>query len=92
MIVVSVKVNVEAERQQAFVERFKQVCDTERNSSGCIDYAMYQDPFDSAVFFIFEKWRTKEDFEQHVKRSPFAAFLDCIVSAEVYQAKPVQES
>ena len=90
MLIVTAKVNVPVERQQAFIDRFKSVREKEQSSQGCIAYQVYQDPTSTDAFFVYEAWENQKDFDLHVERAPFEGFLDCVESIELFEANKLE--
>jgi quinol monooxygenase YgiN len=49
-----------------------------RKEDGCIDYTLYQDNKDPAVFVLHENWKSKDDLEKHMNTAHFISLVAAI--------------
>jgi len=65
------KLYVMEDKNNEFLEVFKGMIEPTQKEKGYIEYEMYQDEEDPALFIVLEKWKTKEDFDSHLKSKHF---------------------
>ena len=65
------KIYVMEDRVEEFLEIFKGMIEPTQKENGYIEYEMYQDEENPALFIVLEKWETKEDFDNHLQSEHF---------------------
>lgn len=65
------KIYVKEEQINEFVEVFKGMIEPTKKEKGYIQYEMYQDEENPALLIVLEQWKTKEDFDNHLKSEHF---------------------
>lgn len=65
------KLYVMEDRINEFLEIFKGMIEPTQKEKGYIEYEMYQDEEDLALFIVLEKWKSREDFDNHLKSKHF---------------------
>lgn len=49
-----------------------------RKEDGCIEYKLYQDNDNSAVFVFYENWESADHLEKHMNTAHFKGFVAAI--------------
>ncbi len=66
-----VKMQFKSERVDEFVQHFDSVKEKVRNQPGCRSVVLYQDKFESNVFFTYSLWENESDLESYRKSDFF---------------------
>lgn len=80
MIIVTVDINIKADKASEFIEKFQKIVPTVKQEKGCIKYHIYQDPRKKDQLFIFEKWDSKEDLDAHLEKDHMKVFFSEVES------------
>jgi len=61
------RLSVKAENVEEFRQIVKGLPEKVRQEPGCLEYAFYQSRKDPSLFSSFERWKSREDFDMHMK-------------------------
>lgn len=67
------KLEVQREHINQVIEVFKKLVNETRKEFGCLQYDLHQEVHDPATLIFFEKWRTMDDLNKHLKTAHFIA-------------------
>lgn len=70
-----VPIKIKPQAIPQFIATYKKCADESFKELGCIDYTLYQSPFDSTLFFLNETWINKEAHIQHMKTAHFDEYI-----------------
>lgn len=59
-----------------FIKSAQWIIDNTHKEEGCIEYTLYQDPYNRSNFFFFEKYRDQAAIDFHFAASYFKEFGD----------------
>jgi len=65
------KLVVQREQVHKVIEEFKELVNQTRKEIGCLQYELHQEVHDPATLIFFEKWRTMDDLNKHLKTEHF---------------------
>jgi len=65
------KLYVQPGKSIEFIEIFKKMIGPTKKEKGCLQYEMYQDEDNETLFIVLERWKLKEDFDNHLKSAHF---------------------
>jgi heme-degrading monooxygenase HmoA len=86
MFVRIVKMSFHEEHIPAFLENFELMKNKIRNSEGNRFLELYQDKYDSGIFFTYSYWETEEDLENYRKSELF--YDVWTFTKKLFNAKP----
>ena len=46
-----------------------------RNEAGCVQYDLHQDNENPAIFLFYERWESREIWQEHMNSAHFAEFM-----------------
>ncbi len=75
MIIVTAKVQVTEENQEAFRTLVASFENQIRQDEGCISAQVFQDCEEKGTYLFYEKWATQEDWQEHMQTSHVQEFL-----------------
>lgn len=52
--------------------------DPTRNDKGCLQYDLHQDNENPAVFMFYEKWESREIWQEHMKNQHLAEYMKAV--------------
>ncbi|WP_416706401.1 putative quinol monooxygenase [Acinetobacter sp. 197] len=55
------------------IDAFKVLVNMTRKENGCLQYELHQEIYNPSTLIFFEKWKTMEDLEDHLKTVHFIA-------------------
>jgi quinol monooxygenase YgiN len=76
-------------QEQALIEGLRPTIEQSHQEEGCLAYALHRDTMDSSRFALVERWRSREDLEEHLQKPYVAALAG--VAGEIL-AEPAQVS
>jgi len=59
-------------------EALKLIAPTRNDDEGCLQYELYQDNSDPALFYFLEKWRSDSLLDKHLETPHLRAFVDAV--------------
>ncbi len=62
--------------EEEFIKSAQWIIDNTHKEEGCIEYTLYQDPYNRSNFFFFEKYRDQAAIDFHFAASYFKEFGD----------------
>ncbi len=65
------KLYVMEDKIDEFLEVFKGMIEPTKKERGYIEYEMYQDEEDPSLLIVLEKWKSREDFDNHLESKHF---------------------
>jgi quinol monooxygenase YgiN len=75
MMTATMRMTVKPERRNDFLESIKGMLEPTRVKRGSISYRLYEDIEDRNTFALIEEWKTREDFENHVRTDTYRQLL-----------------
>lgn len=97
MIIVNVKIKPKANCKQDFINEFNKVATLVRAEKGCLEYELHQKLSSDSELFLFERWTSKEDLDQHLTTEHLLQYISKVkelleVKNEItiYEARSVQ--
>ena len=85
MYIVCVTIKVKPEHVQDFIEATRHNHEGSVQEPGCVRFDVLQGAEDPAQFFLYEVYRTPEDFDAHKQTPHFSRWRD---TAEPMMAEP----
>ena len=67
MILATLKIIVQPERQTDLLETMRGMLEPTRVERGCLSYRLYEDVEDRNTFVLVEEWKTQKDLESHIR-------------------------
>lgn len=64
------------EAREEFKRALLKNAESSRKEPGCIDYIVHEDASDPTTLFLYEKYRTREDYEYHRTTDHLKEFRD----------------
>jgi quinol monooxygenase YgiN len=71
---ITAKVFIKQGMEADFAEAAKWMIDTTLTEEGCLQYTLYQDPYNPANFFFFERYKNQEAVDKHFAAPYFSEF------------------
>jgi len=71
---ITAHVYLKAEKVDAFIEAARAMIDSSNAEPGCIDYMLYQNPYDKTNFIFVETWKDQAAIDAHFAMPYFTAF------------------
>jgi quinol monooxygenase YgiN len=71
MVETTIKMKVPVEKRKEILQTIKAILGPIRREHGCISCNCYVDVEDDYVFFFEEKWKTREDLDNHLRSDHF---------------------
>jgi len=62
--------------EEEFITSAQWIIDNTRKEEGCLEYTLYQDPYNKSNFFFFEKYRDQAAIDFHFAATYFKEFGD----------------
>jgi quinol monooxygenase YgiN len=62
--------------EEEFIKSAQWIIDNTHKEEGCIEYTLYQDPYNKTNFFFFEKYRDQAAIDVHFAAPYFKEFGD----------------
>ncbi|MEJ2657445.1 MAG: antibiotic biosynthesis monooxygenase [Desulfobacterales bacterium] len=75
MIIVSITMNARQEKGTEVMQTLLSMIEPTENERGCQSCHVLLDIEDQNVFYLIEKWQTREDFEDHITSYRFSVLL-----------------
>jgi len=88
MVIVTVNSKTKPEYTGQYLDEFKKVAIEVRAEHGCLEYELYQCADDRTGFFLFERWKSKEDLDAHLKTTHMVGFL--AKTADWFESKDIK--
>jgi quinol monooxygenase YgiN len=73
---ITARVFIKPGLEEEFIKSAQWIIDNTRKEEGCIEYTLYQDPYNRSNFFFFEKYRDQAAIDFHFAASYFKEFGD----------------
>ena len=96
MILVTAKITSKSGDRNKIISKSKDLIESSRLESGCINYDLYESIEDVDVLLVLEQWKDKEALELHLQTEHFKAFgaaieefLDKEMDIVIYSAEKV---
>jgi len=71
---ITAKVFIKQGREAEFAEAAKWIIDLTLKEEGCLQYTLYQDPYEPTNFFFFERYKDQAAVEAHFAAPYFTEF------------------
>jgi quinol monooxygenase YgiN len=71
MLTVIGKITARSEAIGKVRSQLTNLVEPSQKEAGCIHYSLYQDNDSSAVLFVYEKWKSKNDLDDHMQMAHF---------------------
>jgi quinol monooxygenase YgiN len=71
---ITAKVFIKAGQEAKFAEAAKWIIDLTLKEEGCLEYTLYQDPYNPTNFFFFERYKDQAAVDAHFAASYFTEF------------------
>lgn len=88
-LVIVAKIEAKAGQVERAKEALKGLIAPTLAEAGCIQYDLHQDHENSAVFLFYERWETRELWQDHMNSAHIKAFLesteDALASVAVHE-------
>jgi quinol monooxygenase YgiN len=78
---------VKPEKRDALIELLSSFVDRSRSEEGCVDYHFHNNLEDPNMFYFYENWAKRADFERHIALD---YQKDWFAKQGEYLAKPVE--
>ena len=78
MLILIAKFHLDPEYVEEFINISEGMLEPSRSEDGCIHYELLQNPYNPALFTFYEKWRSREDLEEHFQKHYFEEFVNTI--------------
>jgi len=75
MIIVTLRMTVRPDKRHNFMESIRGMLEPTRVERGCISYRLYEDIENKNTFYLVEEWKTRDDFEKHVRTDNYRRLL-----------------
>jgi quinol monooxygenase YgiN len=75
MIVVSITMHVQPEKQKELVQTILSMVGSMENAAGCMSYALFCNMEDKNLLNLLEEWQTRKDLDQHLRSDMFGVLL-----------------
>lgn len=72
--IIGARVQVKADKVEAFIAAAQPCIAASRAEPGCISYTLLQDPSDKTSFCFFEEWKNQQAIDEHFTTAHFKAF------------------
>jgi quinol monooxygenase YgiN len=79
VIVVTGRVQVPADRREAFTAVAREMCSASRRDEGCIGYRVYEDLEQPDHFVFIEEWQDDGALQAHFAQPHTATFMSALV-------------
>jgi quinol monooxygenase YgiN len=71
---ITARVFLKADKVDAFIEAAQAMIDSSNAEPGCIEYMLYQNPYDKTRFMFVEMWKDQAAIDAHFAMPYFTAF------------------
>lgn len=71
---ITARVFIKPGREADFAEAAKWIIENTLKEEGCLQYTLYQDPYDGTNFFFFERYKSQAAVDAHFAASYFTEF------------------
>ncbi len=75
MIVIRIRLKVEAHNKAEFVHFMKEEVARNHTLSGCLAYTLYEDVSVENSFLLYEEWQDRETFNDYKESAEFALIM-----------------
>ena len=75
MIVVRIHMHVLPEKQKELVQTLLALISAMEKEAGCLSYALFCNMEDKNLLNLLEEWKTREDFDRHLRSDMFGVLL-----------------
>ncbi|MFN8241509.1 MAG: putative quinol monooxygenase [Bacteroidales bacterium] len=71
---ITAKVYIKAGHETEFIEAAKWIIENTHKEAGCLEYSLYQDPYNKSNFFFFERYKNQAAIDTHFAATYFKEF------------------
>ena len=71
---ITAKVYIKPGREEEFAEAAKWIIENTLKEEGCLQYTLYQDPYNKSNFFFFERYKNQAAVDAHFAATYFTEF------------------
>lgn len=75
MIVVRIHMHVLPDKQKELVQTLRAMISAMEKEAGCLSYALFCNMEDKNLLNLLEEWKTREDFDRHLRSDMFGVLL-----------------
>ena len=73
---ITARVYIKPGFEEEFIESAKWIIENTHKEEGCLEYTLYQDPYNKSNFFFFERYKNQAAIDTHFAASYFKEFGD----------------
>jgi quinol monooxygenase YgiN len=78
MILVTMRMTVNPEKQDEFLQIIRWMLEPTRVEKGCMSYRCYQDIENENVFILVEEWKSRADLDRHIRSDDYRNLLSAM--------------
>ena len=73
---IAAKVYIKPGMEEEFIKSARWIIDNTHKEEGCLEYTLYQDPYNKSNFFFFERYKNQAAIDTHFAATYFKEFGD----------------